>query len=94
MKLVIDTKSLLVAKNPAGFARKAIEDDYPAPPQYKSKKQLALEAEQREQEEQLRMNCALCEGTGYYKVAEDRMAQCQHGESLSEQTMRPLRIDT
>jgi hypothetical protein len=74
----IDTKSPLVAKNPAGFARKAIEDDYPAPPQYKSKKQLALEAEQREQEEQLRMNCALCEGTGYYKIAEDRRAECLH----------------
>jgi replication initiator protein A len=74
-----DTKSPLVAKNPAGFARRAIEDDYPAPPQYKSKKQLALEAEQREQEEQLRLNCALCEGTGYYKVAEDRMAACLHG---------------
>jgi hypothetical protein len=73
-----DTKSPLVAKNPAGFARKAIEDDYPAPPQYKSKKQQALEAEQKEQEEQLRLNCALCEGTGYYKVAEDRMAECQH----------------
>jgi hypothetical protein len=74
-----DTKSPLVAKNPAGFARKAIEDDYPSPPQYKSKKQQALEAEQKEQEEQLRLNCALCEGTGYYKVAEDRMAACLHG---------------
>jgi replication initiator protein A len=74
-----DTKSPLVAKNPAGFARKAIEDDYPAPPQYKSKKQQVLEAEQKEQEEQLRLNCALCEGTGYYKVAEDRMAECLHG---------------
>jgi hypothetical protein len=76
-----DTKSSLVAKNPAGFARRAIEEDYPAPPQYKSKKQQALEAEQREQEEQMRLNCALCEGTGYYKVAEDRMAECQHGEN-------------
>jgi Replication initiator protein A len=74
-----DTKSPLVAKNLAGFARKAIEDDYPSPPQYKSKKQQALEAEQKEQEEQLRLNCALCEGTGYYKVAEDRMAACLHG---------------
>jgi hypothetical protein len=74
-----DTKSPLVAKNPAGFARKAIEDDYPAPPQYKSKKQLALEAEEKEQEEQLRLNCALCEGTGYYKVAENAMAECLHG---------------
>jgi replication initiator protein A len=74
-----DTKSLLVAKNPAGFARRAIEENYPAPPQYKSKKQQALEAEQKEQEEQLRLNCALCEGTGYYKVAEDRMAACLHG---------------
>jgi hypothetical protein len=74
-----DTKSPLVAKNPAGFARRAIEEDYPAPPQYKSKKQLALEAEEKEQEEQLRLNCALCEGTGYYKVAEDRMAECLHG---------------
>jgi hypothetical protein len=74
-----DTKSPLVAKNPAGFARKAIEDDYPAPPQYKSKKQQAREAEEKEQEEQLRLNCALCEGTGYYKVAEDRMAACLHG---------------
>jgi Replication initiator protein A len=74
-----ETKSPLVAKNPAGFARKAIEDDYPAPPQYKSKKQQALEAEQKEQEEQLRLNCAFCEGTGYYKVAEDRMAACLHG---------------
>jgi hypothetical protein len=90
----IDTKSPLVAKNPAGFARRAIEEDYPAPPQYKSKKQQALEAEEKEREEQLRLNCALCEGTGYYKVAEDRMAQCQHGESLSGQTMRPLRLDT
>jgi Replication initiator protein A len=43
-----DTKSPLVAKNPAGFARKAIEDDYPTPSQYKSKKQQALEAEQKE----------------------------------------------
>jgi hypothetical protein len=75
----IDTKSTLVAKNPAGFARRAIEEDYPAPPQYKSKKQQVLEAEEKEQEEQLRLNCALCEGTGYYKVAEDRMAECQHG---------------
>jgi hypothetical protein len=75
----IDTKSPLVAKNPAGFARKAIEDDYPTPPQYKSKKQLALEAEEKEQEEQLRLNCALCEGTGYYKVAENAMAECLHG---------------
>jgi hypothetical protein len=75
----IDTKSPLVAKNPAGFARRAIEEDYPAPPQYKSKKQQALEAEQKEREEQLRLNCALCEGTGYYKVAEDRMAACLHG---------------
>jgi hypothetical protein len=74
-----DTKSPLVAKNPAGFARRAIEEDYPAPPQYKSKKQQALEAEEKEQEEQLRLNCALCEGTGYYKVAEDRMAACLHG---------------
>jgi hypothetical protein len=74
-----DTKSPLVAKNPAGFARRAIEEDYPAPPQYKSKKQQALEAEQKEREEQLRLNCALCEGTGYYKVAEDRMAACLHG---------------
>ncbi len=74
-----DTKSPLVAKNPAGFARRAIEEDYPAPPQYKSKKQQALEAEEKEQEEQLRLNCALCEGTGYYKVAEDRMAECLHG---------------
>jgi hypothetical protein len=74
-----DTKSPLVAKNPAGFARRAIEEDYPPPPQYKSKKQQALEAEQKEQEEQLSLNCALCEGTGYYKVAEDRMAECQHG---------------
>jgi hypothetical protein len=75
-----DTKSPLVAKNPAGFARRAIEEDYPAPPQYKSKKQQALEAEEKEREEQLRLNCALCEGTGYYKVAEDRMAACLHGE--------------
>jgi hypothetical protein len=90
-----NTKSPLVAKNPAGFARRAIEEDYPAPPQYKSKKQQALEAEQKEQEEQLRMNCALCESTGYYKVAEDRMAECLHkGESPSGQTMRPLRLDT
>jgi plasmid replication initiation protein len=74
-----ETKSPLVAKNPAGFARKAIEDDYPAPPQYKSKKQQAFEAEEKEREEQLRLNCALCEGTGYYKVAEDRMAACLHG---------------
>jgi Replication initiator protein A len=74
-----DTKSPLIAKNPAGFARKAIEDDYPAPPQYKSKKQQALEAEEKEQEEQLRLNCALCEGTGYYKVAENTMSPCQHG---------------
>jgi hypothetical protein len=74
-----DTKSPLVAKNPAGFARKAIEDDYPAPLQYKSKKQQALEAEEKEQEEKLRLNCALCEGTGYYKVTEDRMAECLHG---------------
>jgi replication initiator protein A len=74
-----ETKSPLVAKNPAGFARRAIEEDYPAPPQYKSKKQQALEAEEKEREEQLRLNCALCEGTGYYKVAEDRMAACQHG---------------
>jgi hypothetical protein len=89
----IDTKSTLVAKNPAGFARKAIEDDYPAPPQYKSKKQLAFEAEQKEQEEQRRMNCALCEGTGWYKIAEDRMAECLHGdrkeESLNGQTPPP-----
>jgi hypothetical protein len=74
-----ETKSPLVAKNPAGFARRAIEDDYPAPPQYKSKKQQALEAEEKEREEQLRLNCALCEGMGYYKVAEDRMVACQHG---------------
>jgi hypothetical protein len=74
-----ETKSPLVAKNPAGFARRAIEEDYPAPPQYKSKKQQALDAEEKEREEQLRLNCALCEGTGYYKVAEDRMAACQHG---------------
>jgi hypothetical protein len=74
-----DTKSPLVAKNPAGFARRAIEEDYPAPPQYKSKKQQAREAEEKEQEERLRLNCALCEGTGYYKVAEDRMAACLHG---------------
>jgi hypothetical protein len=74
-----DTKSPLVAKNPAGFARRAIEEDYPAPPQYKSKKQQALEAEEKEQEEQRRLSCALCEGTGYYKVAEDRMAECLHG---------------
>jgi hypothetical protein len=73
-----DTKSPLVAKNPAGFARRAIEEDYPAPPQYKSKKQQALDAEEKE-EERLRLNCALCEGTGYYKVAEDRMAACLHG---------------
>jgi plasmid replication initiation protein len=90
----IDTKSPQVSKNPAGFARRAIEEDYPAPPQYKSKKQQALEAEEKEREEQLRLNCALCEGTGYYKVAEDRMAECQHGRSLSGQTMRPLRLDT
>jgi hypothetical protein len=91
----IDTKSPLVAKNPAGFARRAIEEDYPSPPQYKNKKQLAFEAEQKEQEEQLRLNCTLCEGTGYCKVAEDRMAQCLHnGESPSGQTMRPLRLDT
>jgi hypothetical protein len=75
----IDTKSQLVEKNPAGFARRAIEEDYPVPPQYKSKKQLALEAEEKEQEERLRLNCALREGTGYYKVAEDRMAACLHG---------------
>jgi replication initiator protein A len=74
-----DTKSPLVAKNPAGFARRAIEEDYPAPTQYKSKKQLALEAEEKEREEQLRLNCALCEGTGWYKMAEDRMAECLHG---------------
>jgi hypothetical protein len=74
-----DTKSPLVAKNPAGFARRAIEEDYPAPPQYKSKRQQTLEAEEKEREEQLRLNCALCEGTGYYKVAEDRMAECLHG---------------
>jgi replication initiator protein A len=74
-----ETQSPLVAKNPAGFARRAIEEDYPAPPQYKSKKQQALEAEEKEREEQLRLNCALCEGTGYYKVAENRMAACQHG---------------
>jgi hypothetical protein len=42
-----ETKSPLVAKNPAGFARRAIEEDYPAPPQYKSKKQQALEAEEK-----------------------------------------------
>jgi len=75
----IDTKSPVVAKNPAGFARRAIEEDYPVPPQYKSKKQQALEAGEKEREEQLRLNCALCEGTGYYKVAEDRMAECLHG---------------
>jgi hypothetical protein len=77
----IDTKSPLVAKNPAGFARKAIEDDYPAPPQYKSTSERKAEAERKEQEEELRLNCALCEGTGYYKIAEDRMAECQHGEN-------------
>jgi phage replication O-like protein O len=49
---LVDTNSPLVAKNPAGFAIRAIEEDYKQPPYYKSKKPLAQEKEPTQHKEQ------------------------------------------
>jgi hypothetical protein len=82
VKWLVAEKSPLVAKNPAGFARRAIEEDYPPPPQYQSQKQ-------RAQELQLRKNCTICEGTGYYRVAENTMSVCHHNARRGIQKPKP-----
>jgi hypothetical protein len=86
---LVDMKSPLVAKNPAGFARRAIEEDYPAPPHYKSKAQRAEETERKAQELQRLKNCTICEGTGYYQVAENTMSVCQHNDRRAPQKPKP-----
>ena len=49
---LVETRSPLVGKNPAGYLRRAIEEDYAAPPKYKSPAQRQAEAEAHDQAEQ------------------------------------------
>lgn len=44
---LLDSKSPLVTRNPAGYLRRAIEEDYVPPPGYKTKAQLSAEEEKR-----------------------------------------------
>lgn len=44
---LMETRSSQVARNPAGYLRRAIEEDYLPPPQYKSAPQRAAQEEQR-----------------------------------------------
>ena len=48
---LVETRSPLVGKNPAGYLRRAIEEDYTAPPKYKSPVQRQAEAETHDQAE-------------------------------------------
>ena len=61
---LVETRSPLVGKNPAGYLRRAIEEDYAAPPKYKSPAQRQAEAEARnraEHDEQERRRAAEAE---------------------------------
>ena len=49
---LVETRSPLVGKNPAGYLRRAIEEDYAAPPKYKPLAQRQAEAKARGQAEQ------------------------------------------
>jgi hypothetical protein len=70
-----------VDKNPAGFLRRAIEEDWPPPLGYKGRAERQVEEEERKRRE----SCAICQGAGWYKV--DRpghfdgvMLRCNHAE--------------
>ena len=52
-QFLTDKKSRLVAKNPAGYLRKSIEEDYTPPKAYKPKAQLEAEARERREQERL-----------------------------------------
>ena len=45
---LVDTHSPLVGKNPAGYLRRAIEEDYSPPPKYRSPAQRQAEAQERD----------------------------------------------
>jgi hypothetical protein len=52
VKCLAENQSPLVSKNPQGYLIKAIQDDYPIPPQYQRKAQQDREAEERQQREE------------------------------------------
>jgi hypothetical protein len=58
-------------QNPAGFLRKAIEDNWPAPPGY-----TALVTEEPT------VDCAVCQGTGWHAVG-SVLVHCDHTEEPS-----------
>ncbi len=45
---LVDSRSSLVGKNPAGYLRRAIEEDYAAPPTYRSPAQRSAEERERD----------------------------------------------
>lgn len=60
---LVEKKSPLVSRNPQGFLIKAIEDDYPAPTQYKGKRVKATQPrESEEQEARLLAQEEYCKG--------------------------------
>ena len=74
---LVETGSALVGKNPAGYLRKAIEDDYLPPPQYKT----MAEREKEEEGRRRVANCKTCGGTGFYRRKEGQRIlafQCDH----------------
>jgi hypothetical protein len=84
VKYLVEIRSPLVKTNPAGFAIRAIEEDYPPPPGYKSKAQLAQEQEgqQKELEQQQQ---ALEELQRAREEARQRLLE-QHPPQLIENT--------
>ena len=87
VRWLVETGSSLVGKNPAGYLRKAIEEDYLPPPQYTSSAERAREEENRRRAD----NCIQCQGTGFYQIKENnRVLAVQCGHTGEHRTPVPV----
>jgi hypothetical protein len=82
---LVATRSPLVEKNPAGYLRRAIEEDYAAPPGYQTPAQRQAEATERE-----RRQAAIAEAEQRAAEAEARARAVTEQELAAHYPPRPI----
>jgi hypothetical protein len=74
---LVDSHSALVGKNPAGYLRRAIEEDYAAPPTYRSPEQRSAAEREREVERE-----------AAYEQRRDAEAEYAREKAVAQQQLR------
>jgi hypothetical protein len=73
---------------------KALREDWQLPESFHRKEAQRREAEHQEQERKRRENCSICQGQGFYQVAKNTVAMCEHKGPKKKTTPKGQGPDT